>query len=47
VVTGSGGNDALEASIKAAINDAAPFPLPDEPEARRQARSFTSSFTSK
>jgi len=30
----------------AAVRAAAPYPMPDDPDARREARSFTSSFTS-
>ncbi len=37
----------MKASIEAAVRSAAPYPMPSDPDARREARSFTSSFTSK
>ena len=37
----------VKASVEAAVRAAAPYPMPDDPDARREARSFTSSFTSK
>ena len=37
----------MKNSIATAIRDAAPFPMPSDPEARKQAQSFTSSFTAK
>jgi len=37
----------MKASIEAAVRAAAPYPMPDDPDARREARSFTSSFTAK
>jgi colicin import membrane protein len=36
----------VKASVEAAVRAAAPYPMPDDPDARR-ARSFTSSFTAK
>ena len=36
----------MKASIEAAVRAAAPYPMPQDPDARREARSFTSSFTS-
>ncbi|MDY6482022.1 cell envelope integrity protein TolA [Acinetobacter faecalis] len=37
----------MKASIEAAVRSAAPYPMPSDPDARREARSFTSNFTSK
>ena len=37
----------MKASVEAAVRSAAPYPMPSDPEARRQAQSFTSSFTAK
>ncbi|WP_017397523.1 cell envelope integrity protein TolA, partial [Acinetobacter junii] len=37
----------VKASVEAAVRAAAPYPMPDDPDARREARSFTSSFTAK
>ncbi|OEC85786.1 cell envelope integrity protein TolA, partial [Acinetobacter sp. YK3] len=37
----------VKASVEAAVRAAAPYPMPDDPVARREARSFTSSFTAK
>ena len=37
----------MKASIEAAVRSAAPYPMPSDPDARREARSFTSSFTSR
>ncbi|OTU28176.1 TonB family protein, partial [Acinetobacter pittii] len=44
VITRSSGDDALDASIKAAIQAAAPYPMPSDPDARREARSVSSTF---
>lgn len=44
VITRSSGDDALDASIKAAIQASAPYPMPSDPDARREARSVTSTF---
>ena len=35
----------MKASVEAAVRAAAPYPMPSDPEARREARSFTSTFT--
>jgi hypothetical protein len=35
---------AEDASIKAAIQAAAPYPMPSDPDARREARSVSSTF---
>ncbi|AMW79303.1 hypothetical protein AMD27_10615 [Acinetobacter sp. TGL-Y2] len=37
----------LRAGIEQAVRSAAPYPMPSDPEARSQARSFTASFTVK
>jgi colicin import membrane protein len=37
----------LKASVEAAVRAAAPYPMPSDPDARREARTFTSSFTAK
>ena len=37
----------LRASIEQAVREAAPYPMPSDPDARSQARSFTASFTVK
>jgi len=37
----------MKASIEAAVRAAAPYPMPSDPEARREARSISSTFTSK
>ena len=37
----------MKASIEAAVREAAPYPMPSDPDARREARTFTSSFTAK
>ena len=37
----------VKASVEAAIRAAAPYPMPEDPDARREARSFTSNFTAK
>jgi colicin import membrane protein len=37
----------MKASVEAAVRSAAPYPMPSDSEARRQAQSFTSSFTAK
>ncbi len=36
----------LKASIETAVRDAAPYPMPSDPDARREAQSFTSTFRS-
>ncbi|MHA3891430.1 cell envelope integrity protein TolA [Acinetobacter sp. GXMZU3951] len=35
----------MKASVEAAVRSAAPYPMPSDPDARREARIFTSSFT--
>uniref|UniRef100_UPI001C24B1A3 cell envelope integrity protein TolA n=1 Tax=unclassified Acinetobacter TaxID=196816 RepID=UPI001C24B1A3 len=35
----------MKASVEAAVRAAAPYPMPSDPDARREARSFTSTFT--
>ena len=35
----------MKASVEAAVRAAAPYPMPSDPDARREARMFTSSFT--
>ncbi|ENU27494.1 hypothetical protein F992_01331, partial [Acinetobacter modestus] len=47
VITRSSGDDELDASIKAAIQNAAPYPMPEDPDARRDAKNVTSNFTAK
>ncbi len=37
----------VKASVEAAVRSAAPYPMPSDPDARREARTFTSSFTAK
>ena len=37
----------VKASVEQAVRAAAPYPMPSDPEARSQARSFTASFTVK
>lgn len=37
----------VKASVEQAVRSAAPYPMPSDPDARREARSFTSSFTVK
>ena len=37
----------VKASVEQAVRAAAPFPMPSDPDARREARSFTASFTVK
>lgn len=37
----------MKASIEAAVRSAAPYPMPSDPDARREARTFTSTFISK
>lgn len=34
----------VKASVERAVRDAAPYPMPFDPDARRQARSFSASF---
>ena len=36
----------MKASIEAAVRAAAPYPMPSDPDARREAQSFTSTFRS-
>ena len=40
-------NPDMKASVEAAIRAAAPYPMPSDPDARKEARSFTSTFTAK
>lgn len=40
-------NPDVKASVEAAIRAAAPYPMPSDPDARKQARSFSSTFTAK
>ena len=47
VITKSSGDDALDASILAAIDAAAPYPMPDDPDARREARTASPTFIAK
>ncbi|MGJ8757192.1 TonB family protein, partial [Acinetobacter sp. HC8-3S] len=47
VITKSSGDEGLDASIKTAIQNAAPYPMPEDPDARREARNVTSTFTAK
>ncbi len=47
VTTKPSGNKQLDESILEAIKNTAPFPMPSDPDARREARSFTASFTVK
>ncbi len=37
----------LKASIETAVRDAAPYPMPSDPEARKQARIFITKFIAK
>ncbi|ESK37851.1 protein TolA, partial [Acinetobacter nectaris CIP 110549] len=37
----------VQASVEAAIRQAAPYPMPSDPDARRDARSFSATFTAK
>ncbi|WP_081408331.1 cell envelope integrity protein TolA, partial [Acinetobacter baylyi] len=37
----------VKASVEAAVRSAAPYPMPSDADARREARTFTSSFTAK
>lgn len=37
----------LKASIETAVRDAAPYPMPSDPEARKQARIFITKFVAK
>lgn len=37
----------MKASVEAAVRAAAPYPMPSDPDVRREARTFTSSFTAK
>jgi colicin import membrane protein len=37
----------MKASVEAAVRAAAPYPMPSDPDARREARTFTSSFTAR
>ncbi|WP_280179679.1 TonB C-terminal domain-containing protein, partial [Acinetobacter nosocomialis] len=43
----SSSNPDVKASVEAAIRSAAPYPMPSDPDARREARSFSSTFTAK
>ena len=47
VLTNPSGDEQLDASIKAAIKNAAPYPMPSDPAARNLAKSVTSTFTAK
>ncbi|RZF55750.1 cell envelope integrity protein TolA [Acinetobacter halotolerans] len=47
VITRSSGDEALDASILAAIDAAAPYPMPEDPDARRQARIANPTFIAK
>lgn len=47
VITGGGGDENLEASIKQAIMDAQNYTLPENPDARKQALSVEATFTVK
>ena len=35
----------MKASIEQAVRAAAPYPMPSDPDAKREARSFSASFT--
>lgn len=37
----------VKASVEQAVRSAAPYPMPSDPDARREAKSFTSTFTVK
>ncbi len=37
----------MKASVEAAVRAAAPYPMPADPDARREARSFSSTFTAR
>ncbi len=37
----------MKASVEAAVRAAAPYPMPSDPDARREARSFSSTFTAR
>ncbi|WP_270386662.1 cell envelope integrity protein TolA, partial [Acinetobacter guillouiae] len=37
----------VKASVEQAVRNAAPFPMPSDPDARREARSFSANFTVK
>ena len=37
----------MKASVEAAVRSAAPYPMPTDADARREARTFTSTFTAK
>ncbi len=45
-ILSSGGAD-IDASIRAAIKAAAPYPMPSDPQARAQAQEVISTFTAK
>lgn len=45
-ITHSSGDPVYDRSIVTAIRATAPFPMPDDPVARKQVRSFNSIFTS-
>lgn len=40
-------NPNLKTSVEAAIRSAAPYPMPDDPDARREVRRFVSTFIAK
>ena len=44
VITKSSGNDDCDASIRAAIEQAAPYDMPDDPEARKLAQRLEPTF---
>lgn len=37
----------MKASVEAAVRAAAPYPMPSDPEARREARNFSATFTAR
>ena len=37
----------VKASVEAAVRRAAPYPMPSDPDARREAQSFSATFTAK
>ena len=40
-------NSDVKASVEQAVHNAAPYPMPSDPDARREARSFSATFTVK
>ncbi|TXJ07334.1 MAG: cell envelope integrity protein TolA, partial [Acinetobacter sp.] len=46
-ITKSSGDDAVDASIKAAVYSAAPYPMPEDKDAKLEAKEVTSNFTVK